>query len=501
VEAKTMKILRVFATAIAIIALQITAAHAGSGTFRQAHELSFGAAANLDPISPKRFWEANEKLYNRLIRPDADGALTPDLAMEWSANAKATEWTFKLRQGVKFHDGSDFDAADVVYTLNRIKDPKLDSPVAAVLSVMESVEALDPSTVKISLSAPHADFSMLLMDYRIRMIPENSGDTIGQTGIGTGPFILVKLDVEGTTVLRANPDYWGGAPGVETIEIIAIPDSQARTQALLSGQIDMLRHISAQERKLFENNPKFKLQSVATGDWRGIAFRTDTEPYTDVRIRKALRIVVDRQAMIDLSLGPNGGVATCDHPVWTGDQYRASFECPQQIDEAKRLLAEAGYPDGIDIEVHTSDLKAEWLNMLQVYQQHAAEAGIRVKITKAPADGFWSDVWMKVPAVTTSWGQRPADQILNEAFRGGASWNETYFNRPDFDKRLDAARQELDFGKRKALYGELQKILYEEGGTLIPFHINQIVVLSAKVSGMEAIFDDGVQYHTVKVAH
>jgi peptide/nickel transport system substrate-binding protein len=239
---------------------------------------------------------------------------------------------------------------------------------------------------------------------------------------------------------------------------------------------------------------------VATGDWRGIAFRTDTEPYTDARIRKALRIAVDRQAMVDLSLGPNGGVVACDNPVWTGDQYRSSFECPQQIDEAKRLLAAAGYPDGIDIEVHTSDLKPEWLNMLQVYQQHVAEAGIRVKITKAPADGFWSDVWMKVPAVTTSWGQRPADQILNEAFRGGAAWNETYFNRPDFDKRLDAARQELDFGKRKALYGELQKILYEEGGTLIPFHINQIVVLNAKVSGMEAIFDDGVQYHTVKIA-
>jgi peptide/nickel transport system substrate-binding protein len=123
-----------------------------------------------------------------------------------------------LREGVKFHDGSDFDSADVVDLLKRIKDPELASPVASVLSIMESVEAIDPLTVKITLSAPHADFPMLIMDYRIRMTPEGSGDTIGQTGIGTGPFILETLDPEGTTILKANPDYWEGAPGCPSSE-------------------------------------------------------------------------------------------------------------------------------------------------------------------------------------------------------------------------------------------------------------------------------------------
>ena len=107
---------------------------------------------------------------------------------------------------------------------------------------------------------------------------------------------------------------------------------------------------------------------------------------------------------------------------------------------------------------------------------------------------------MKLPAVTSSWGQRPADQILNEAYRGGASWNETFWNQPEFDEKLDQARHELDFDKRKDLYYDLQRLLYEEGGSFIPFHINQIVVTSARVSDLDPVFDDGVRYHLVNVS-
>ena len=492
--------LSILIAAASIVVLSTTQVHAQRGTFRQSHDLGFGGTENADPIHPNRFWQVTEKTMNRLLRPDASGVPSPDLAVSWSASDDASVWTFKLREGVKFHDGSDFDSGDVVDLLMRIKDPELASPVASVLKVMDKVEAVDPLTVKITLSAPHADFPLLLMDYRIRMTPEGSGDTIGKTGIGTGPFILLTLDAEGTTILKANPDYWEGPPGIKTVEIISIPDSQARVQALLSGQIDMLRHISGQEKALFEDNPKFKLQSVATGDWRTIAFRTDTKPFTDARVRKALRIAADRQAIIDLVLGPGGGVVACDNPVWSGDQYHAPFDCPQQIDEAKRLLAEAGYPDGIEIDVITSDLRALWIDMVQVYQQQVAQAGITVNLVKAPADGYWSEVWMKLPAVTSSWGQRPADQILNEAYRGGASWNETFWNQPEFDEKLDQARHELDFDKRKDLYYDLQRLLYEEGGSFIPFHINQIVVTSARVSDLDPVFDDGVRYHLVNVS-
>ena len=494
-----MNRLKIFMAAAMLTALPMSQAQAG-GTFLIAHDLGYGGAENADPIHPKRFWQVTDKTMNRLVRPSASGEVTPDLAVSWSSNDAATEWTFNLRSGIKFHDGTDFDAIDVVELLNRIKDPELDSPVASVLAVMEKVEAVDPLTVKVTLSAGHADFPMLMMDYRIRMTPSGSSDTIGQTGIGTGPFILETLDPEGTTVLRANPDYWEGSPGIKTVAIISMPDKQARVQALLSGQIDMLRNVSAQQKALFENNPKFKVQTVATGDWLGIVFRTDTKPFTDTRVRKALRIVSDRQAMVDLVLGPDGGTVTCDHPVWTGDQYRASFGCPPQVDEAKRLLAEAGYPDGIDIDIHTSDLRPYWINLVQVYQQQAAKAGIKVNLVKAASDGYWSDVWMKKTIVTTMWGQRPADQIMNEAYQGEASWNESFWKNPIFDRKLAEARQQLDPEKRKTLYSDLQKIIFEEGGSLIPFHLNKIVVTTARVSGLEPVFDDGVRYHLVHVS-
>ena len=491
-------------TAVAVIAaLPITAAHGQNGTFRQSHDLGFGAGmVDVDPASEGRFWQVTEKTMSRLVRPGTTGEPEPNLATEWSANEAATEWVFKLREGVKFHDGSDFDAADVVYSLEHVRDPEFDSPAASVIAMVDTIEAVDRLTVRMTLSGPYADLPLQLMDYRIRMIPEGSADTIATTGIGTGPFVLVTLDPQGTTVLKANPDYWEGPPGVETIEIIGISDAQARVQALLSGQIDVLGYgdLSGQQIALFANNPNFKVKAVPTGDWMGIVFRTDLEPFTDARLRKAMRIATDRQAMVDLVLGPDGGVVTCDHPVWTGDQYRAPFDCPPQIDEAKRLLAEAGYPDGIEFDITTSNIDPRFIPLVEVYQQQVAKAGIKVNIVLAPADGYWSEVWMKEPVVTTRWGQRPADQILNEDYRGGAPWNETYWNRPDFDRMLDEARRELDFEKRKDLYHRLQEMLYEEGGSMIPFHINQAVATTARVSGLQAVFADAIRYHLVRVS-
>ena len=491
------------AAAAVIAGLSVTLAHAQSGTFRQSHNLGFGAGMqDLDPASEGRFWQVTEKTMSRLVRPGESGEPEPNLAKEWSANDTATEWIFKLREGIKFHDGSDFDAADVVYTLEHVRDPEFDSPAASVIGMVDTIEAVDRLTVKMTLKAPYADLALQLMDYRMRMIPEGSADTIGTTGIGTGPFILETLDPEGTTTLTANPDYWEGPPGVETIEIIGIADAQARVQAMLAGQIDMLGFgdLSGQQLLLFKNNPKFKVYAIRTGDWMGIIFRTDTEPFTDARLRKALRIATDRQALVDLVLGPDGGVVSCDHPVWTGDQYRAPFDCPPQIDEAKRLLAEAGYPDGIEFDITSSNIDPAFVPLAEAYQQQVAQIGVKVNIVMAPADGYWSEVWRKEPVVNTRWGQRPADQILNEDYRGGAPWNETYWNRPDFDKILDQARQELDYDKRKALYHELQRILYEEGGSLIPFHVNQPVVTTARVSGFQAVFSDAVRYHLIHVS-
>ena len=176
---------------------------------------------------------------------------------------------------VNFHDGSSFGSEDVLYSINRVLDPEIKSPARSALKMIDKVEAVDGSTVKFTLSTPFADMPLQLMDYRIRMILEGSGDTIATTGIGTAPFKLVKFDAEGVTKLVANMDYYEGAPGVAEMEIIGIGDGQARVQALLGGQIDFENTVTNLQRPMFENSPKFALTAVPTGNWRGLVFRTD----------------------------------------------------------------------------------------------------------------------------------------------------------------------------------------------------------------------------------
>ena len=164
---------------------------------------------------------------------------------------------------------------------------------------------------------------------------------------------------------------------------------------------------------------------------------------------------------------------------------------------AEILLAEAGFPDGIDIEVHTADLEPGMVRFAEVYQQQVAKAGIRVKLKMAPSDGYWDDVWMKVPVAMTSWSARPADQILNEAYRTGSSWNESYYANPAYDQILDKARATLDLPAARALYQEAQRILFEEGGTFIPYQQNGLRVLNAGVDGIKPLDEDFIRWHLV----
>ena len=476
--------------------ISVSFVHASSGIFKVSHDLGFGKDTNLDPITKGRLFQVIEKTMNRLVRNDLNGVPSPSLATSWTANADASEWTFNLRKGVKFHDGSDFDAEDVKFSIMRVSANK--SPAAKGISMIESVEIIGSHKVKMKLNTSFADLPLNLTDYRLRMLSSESEDTIAQTGIGTGPFIVEKFDAEGTTILKANPDYWEGAPGVAEVHVIAISDSQARVQALLSRQIDMLRVIDFKQKPIFDGNPKFKHHVILTGNWRGMVMRTDVEPFTDARVRKAVRMSIDRQALADLVTGGAAEI-TCDHPVMKTDQYRADLSCPQDIQGAKKLLAEAGYPRGIEFTVYPSSLEPAWTPIAEVVQQQVAAAGIKVNIQVVPSDGYWSDIWMKKDVAMTRWGQRPADQALNEIYHSGAKWNESYFKSDKFDNILASARKELDFEKRKAIYQSAQKMLYEESGTLIPYTVSKLIVTSSRVNNLDEVENSSIRWHLVTV--
>lgn len=473
-------------------------------TLRIPHELGWGGAESPDPISPDRFFEVAQTVYSRLVRQGYDGSIEPDLATDWSASEDARTWTFQLRDGVTFHNGEAFDASDVAFSLLRIKSEEIGSPVRAVLDLIEEVRVVDPLTVEVVLSQPHADFPVLLTDYRVRMLDEGTCggdmDALCEEGVGTGPFAIEEYDPAGTTTLSRFEDYWEGPAGVSAMEIIAIPDQQARIAALQAGQIDVVFEVTAPQAPLFEDDESFVVQRTPTGRWLTLAMNTQEPPFDDPRVRKALRTVVDREAMGKLVLGEGGYVVTCDNPVWSGDPYRADLSCPQDVEGARALLTEAGYPDGIEVELIVSDIVEGVMRMAEVYQAQAEAAGIEVDLTVAPADGYWSDVWMQEPFVASSWSQRPADQILNEAYRAGAAWNETFFEAPTFEADLDAAREALEFDERKTLYGEAQEMLFEEGGSFIPFHINGTRVISSRLSGIPDVEVFTVRFQDIEKA-
>lgn len=492
-----MKKFLAWAALAAVLSVPMAQA-APSGTFRQAHEVGSGTASDLDPISRGRVFHVTEKVMSRLVRPGLDGKPAPDLALSWSANANATEWTFKLREGVRFHNGKPFTAADAVYSLKRVQDPKLDSPARAAISMVSRIEAVDATTLKLTLAAPFADMPLILTDYRLMMIPDGSGDTIKSTGIGTGPFKVEKFDAQGTTVLVANTDYFDGAPGVARMEIIGIPDAQARFQALLGKQIDMMQGLTAQQKTLLERMGGYALQEIPTGNWRGIVLRTDMKPFDDVRVRRAVRLAVDRKAMLALAAGGAGTVG-CDTPVGPRDQYRSTRTCVQDTAAAKALLAEAGYPNGLDMELNVATLEAVWPAMAEAFQQQVAAAGIRARIVTVPTDGYWSKVWMKRPATMTRWNDRPADSVLNEVYRSGMKWNESGFKDAKFDALLDGARSELNFERRRARYVEAQDHLWDQGGTIVGFHVNLLVGATSRVKNLDAVENFSIRWHKITV--
>jgi peptide/nickel transport system substrate-binding protein len=348
------------------------------------------------------------------------------------------------------------------------------------------------------LNTSFADFPLLLTDYRLRMIPSGSGDTIGKTGVGTGPFIVDKFDPEGTTILKANPDYWEGAPGLAEVHVIAIPDGEARVQALLTGQIHMNRYVPFSQKKIFDGNSKFNVSVVPTGNWRGMVMRTDTAPFDNPKVRKAVRLAVDRQELVDLVMGGAATVA-CDTPVAPSDQYRLKMKCPQNIKKAKSLLKEAGYPNGIEMVIHVSTKEPTWPTIAEVLQQQLAKANIKAEVKMTPSKSYWKETWMKKPVAMTRWNERPADSALHEIYHSGAKWNESFFKNPAFDENLAKARGELNFNKRKKAYQNAQKTLWEESGTMIPYHVSKLVVTSSNVKNLDEVEVFSVRWHKVKM--
>ena len=429
-------------------------------------------------------------VYNRFLDLDSKLQPVPELAKSWSVSPDGKVWTFKLEEGVKFHNGKDFTAADVVYTFRRLIDPAVGSPAKGVLGFIkpDNIKAVDAHTVTFTTDQPTADLPTILgVKYNL-IVPEGSkSDELKLHEQGTGPFVQDKYSpTETLRIFKRNPTYWRkGLPKAECLQLSVISEEVTRTAAIKSGAADLLISAGPSSLAQLKDDPSVKVLQSAPGGYYTISMWTDTKPFNDVRVRQAMKAVIDRQALVDavlLGYGLPGNDAPL--PPTSPAAYRTDVK-PRDVALAKKLLAEAGYPNGIEIELNTGDAAPGFVNFSQAYQQMAAEAGIKVDIVNNPGDSYWDVIWMKKPLFQSFWSARPPAEALGYTFTSAAAYNEGRWKNAKFDGLLDQARSEMDATKRNDLYKQAEQLLADDGGIIIPFFLTNVAVLRAECSGYE----------------
>ena len=463
---------------------------ADAKTLRIAAREADGSAATMDPaFNTSDPDSARISLaYERLVVLDESFTPAPQLAESWSSNDTADTWTFKLKPGVKFQDGTPLSARDVIYTYRRLVDPAVGSPAAASMSVVDpdGISASDDLTVTFRLKGPVVEFPGLIANRFTYIVKDGAlAEDLRTKGIGSGPFKVERfVPGEEPSVFVKSEHYWReGYPKVDVVELRSIPDTAAHMSALQSGQIDLSWDVPRIGLAALEGNADVAVQSVPSPFVMSFSMLVDTPPFDDVRVRTAMKLVVDRQQMIDIALSGRGRVGY-DTPVAPWVQYGLpETDRPRDIAKAKQLLAEAGHPDGIDVELYTSEATEGFIDMATLYQAMASEAGIRVKINKTPADDYFANIWRKVPFCCSSKSGRNADEAMATFYLSDAKWNDTHWQNKEFDGYIAEARRTVDRARRTEIYQAAQRLLQEDGGAIVPMFSDAVGATRANVSG------------------
>ncbi|MBT1159749.1 ABC transporter substrate-binding protein [Aminobacter anthyllidis] len=451
-----------------------------------------GAATDsLDPAS----WSSQVPYFfgrqwgEQLVQISPEGEPKPALAEEWGASDDAKTWTFKIRKGVQFHDGKEMTPADVVATIERHSDEKAKSGALGLMGGIASVKA-DGQNVVFELKDANADLPFLLDDYHL-MIQPNGGKDKPDAGIGTGPYKVTVNEAGVRLGAEKFANYWRDDRGfADQIEIIVINDATARTSALQGGQVDIINRVEPKIVELIKRVPGVVIRNVAGRGHYVFIAHCNTAPFDNNDLRLALKYALDREEMLQKILMGYGSLGN-DTPI--NKAYPLFTEMEQRkFDPEKAAFHYKKSGHSGSVLLRTSDVAFPGaVDAAQLYQQSAAKAGITLEVKREPGDGYWSEVWNKQPFSASYWGGRPTqDQMYSTAYYSKAEWNDTRFQREDFDKMLLAARSELDPAKRKQIYADMGQIVRDEGGVITPMFNDFIDATSAKVGGW---VDDGNQ--------
>ena len=431
---------------------------------------------------------AAQAIYENLVVRDPDGTLRPQLAESWAPNGDSDEWTFNLRSGVKFHDGKEFTSADVVATFERLLDPETGSPARPVLDIIEEVVAVDPATVRFVLSAPSGSLPELVAIPHAKIVAaDKAPDDRVSSASGTGPFLLEHHSAGSRTVLKKFEDYWGeGQPKLNQLTFLATPALRTRIAGLVPGQVHVVFPIEASEAKKLEGTESLIVTQIAASSFVSLTLDVTSAPFDNKQVRQAFRAAIDRQALVDDVLGGDGTVAN-DHPIapsnplyWV-EQQAAAFD----VEAAKAMLAEAGFPDGVDLTLHTSTARPAMAVIAAAIKEMAEPAGFRIEIEESPERGYVPDVWLKESFATMTWDEGLPEQTLAMMYRSDSPLNASNYGNPELDDLIRRTRTLLGEFERQAAFQQIQEILIDEVPVIIPVFMPVFVSLRDAVDGLE----------------
>ncbi|MFX1737318.1 ABC transporter substrate-binding protein [Paraburkholderia sp. A1RI_3L] len=458
------------------------------GKVRAAYE-SISTSDTLDPAKGSsgsdyiRFF----MIYSGLTQ--FDPSLTPQPALAESLDTTdAKTWVVKLRKGVTFHDGKPLTPADVTYSLLRHKNPATASKVKSLADQFADVKATGPNEVTITLTQPNADLPVILATPQLVIIRD--GTTDFATAVGTGPYKLKTFKPGVTTVGVRNDNYWRqGKPYLDEVELIGISDDAARANALLSGDVHLINGVDPRATQRIASTPGYAIQETKSGLYTDLIMRRDNPLTGNPDFVEGMKYLFDRD-QIRTAVFRGFAVVGNDQPIPPGHRYYFAGlpQRPYDLDRAKFHLQKAGaIGAAIPPVFATSDANGS-IEMAVLMQQSAQKIGMNLQVNRVPADGYWSNHWMKHPLGFGSINPRPsADVLFTQFFKSDAPWNESGWKNPKFDQLLLAARAETDDAKRKQMYADMQVLVSKEGGIGIPTFLSLLDGYDKRLKGLGSI--------------
>jgi peptide/nickel transport system substrate-binding protein len=421
------------------------------------------------------------QIRNTLVEVDNQNNPIPELAQSWEASPDAKQWVFRLRKGVEFHNGKTMDADDVIHSINHHRGEDSKSAAKGIVDPIADIKKDGKYTVIFKLKGGNADFPYIMSDYHLTISPAG---TDFLDGMGTGGYILKSFEPGVRCFVVSNPNYFKeNRAHFDEVETLSISDVNARTNALKTGQIDVMNRCELKTVHLLKRTPGIQVMQQNGFKHYTFAMRCDTAPYDNNDVRLALKYAIDRDQQVKTILRGYGVIGN-DHPISQANRYHGSELEQRQFDpdKAKYHIKKAG-AEGLTFQLHAAEAAfVGAVDAAVLYKESAAKAGINIEVVREPNDGYWSNVWMKKPWCAVFWGGRPTeDWMFSTAYAADAAWNDTFWKNNRFNELLVAARAELDENKRHRMYVEMQQIVRDDGGVVVPMFAADLSAATDKI--------------------